>query len=136
MLWRFIELGGPIMWPLLACSVLLTAFLVERLWIVVVRHRLMHGRVRPDMLRLHKRLLPFFADVPPSLGLFGTVVGVVQSFQLVNGRLDGEAVGAGLGIACITTIFGLGIAIVATVSRYLFDWLVGPDPAAQRTPQP
>jgi len=124
MLTRYMELGGPMMWPLLACSVLLGAVLVERGWVLGVKRVLFGLKVSDNSLTWHRRVLPFFTDVPPSIGLLGTVVGVVQSFQLVNGQLDGDAVGAGLGIACLTTIFGLGIAIVASISGYAMNYAV------------
>ncbi|MHC5002775.1 MAG: MotA/TolQ/ExbB proton channel family protein [Planctomycetota bacterium] len=121
----FLDAGGPLMWPLLACSVVLAAVLFERLVTVGVRHRLLGRRLSPPRLAWHRRVLPFFTDVPPSVGLLGTVVGVVRSFQMVDGHLSSEAVGAGLGVACMTTIYGLGIAIVASVSGYLLDWATG-----------
>ena len=62
--------------------------------------------------------------------LLGTVIGVVKSFQIMDGHLNSNAVGAGLGIACMTTIFGLGIAVVASVSSYVFDWMVA-EPVAE-----
>jgi biopolymer transport protein ExbB len=110
------------MWPLLVCSVVLGGVLIERLLVVVVGWKLLGAK--PRALDWHRRILPFFSDVPPSLGLLGTVVGVVKSFQLMNGHLNTEAVGAGLGIACMTTIFGLGIAIVAAISGYALNWLI------------
>ncbi len=121
---KFLDLGGPLMWPLLVCSILLGAVLIERLLVVGLGHRLLGNRLPPHTLGWHRKVLPFFTDVPPSLGLLGTVVGVVKCFELMDGRLDNDAVGAGLGIACMTTIFGLGIAIVASVSGYFLDWLV------------
>ena len=124
---QFLEVGGPLMWPLLVCSILLGAVLIERFLVVIVAHKLLGAR--PRSLHWHHRVLPFFTDVPPSVGLLGTVVGVVKSFELMDGRLSTEAVGAGLGIACMTTIFGLGIAIVASVSAYLFNWLVSEETA-------
>ena len=124
MIRQFLDVGGPLMWPLFACSILLGAVIVERMLVVGVRHRLFGGRVARRTLTWHQRVLPFFADVPPSLGLLGTVLGIVKSFQLMNGALDSEAVGVGLGIACMTTIFGLGIAITASISAYFLDWLV------------
>lgn len=117
-----LEVGGPLMWPLLVCSILLGGVLIERVLVVVVGWKLF--RVKSSALDWHRRILPFFADVPPSLGLLGTVVGVVKSFHLMNGHLNTEAVGAGLGIACMTTIFGLGIAIVASVSGYVLNGLI------------
>ena len=123
MLWRYVELGGLMMWPLVACSIMLLAVVIERLWQLGLIGGLF-GRRMPEPARTwHRRVLPFFTDVPPSIGLLGTVVGVVQSFELVNGRVSGEAVGAGLGVACLTTVFGLGIAIVASVAGYFFDAL-------------
>ena len=121
---QFFEVGGPLMWPLLLCSILLGAVLIERILVVGCRHRLLGGRVPRTTLTWHRRALPFFADVPPSIGLLGTVIGVVKSFQLMDGHLNSDAVGAGLGIACMTTIFGLGIAVVASVSSYVLDWMV------------
>ena len=119
---QLLEVGGPLMWPLLVCSVLLGGVLIERLLVVVVGWKLLGAK--PRTLDWHRRTLPFFADVPPSLGLLGTGVGVVRSFQLMNGHLNTEAVGAGLGIACMTTIFGLGIAIVAAISGYALNALI------------
>ena len=133
MCWRYMELGGPIMWPLLACSILLGAVLFERFWTVLIRHRLARRAVAEASLHFHRRVLGLFIELPPSIGLLGTVVGVVQSFQLVQGQLNGKAVGAGLGVACLTTIFGLSIAIVAMLSRHLLDWAAGSPPAPRET---
>ena len=127
MFWRYMQIGGFMMWPLLICSVLLGAILVERAWSVLIKQRLFGRSISQASRAWHRRVLPFFTDVPPSLGLLGTVIGVVQSFELVQGRLNGQAVGAGLGVACLTTVFGLSIAIVAAVSVYLLDWTVGTD---------
>ncbi|MHC5029064.1 MAG: MotA/TolQ/ExbB proton channel family protein, partial [Planctomycetota bacterium] len=110
---HFLELGGPLMWVLLGCSALLGAVLIDRALVIGLRGTLLGWRVSKEQLLWHRRVLPFFTDVPPSIGLLGTVVGVVRSFELMDGRLSTSAVGAGLGIACMTTIFGLGIAIVA-----------------------
>ena len=68
-------------------------------------------------------LFAFFKDVPPSIGLLGTVIGVVQSFSLGGSRITAEAAGSGLAVACFTTIAGLTIAIVATICEYLTQWI-------------
>ena len=124
MFWQFMELGGPLMWPLLICSTLLGAVLVERALVVGLRYKVLGSRPPSQVLTWHRRVLPFFTDVPPSLGLLGTVVGVVKSFGVFDGGLTGESVGVGLGIACMTTVFGLSIAIVASISRYFLEWMV------------
>ena len=131
MLHHYMELGGLLMWPLLGCSVFLGAVLLERFWVVGVRHLLLGGRVERSLLTGHRRILPFFMDVPPSLGLLGTVLGVVQSFHLLDGKIEGNGIATGLGVACMTTIFGLGIATVASIFQHALDWVVGeaePDP--------
>ncbi|MAE68020.1 MAG: hypothetical protein CMJ18_27530 [Phycisphaeraceae bacterium] len=122
MLRNYFQLGGVMMWPLAACSVLLLALLFERTWTVLLMGRLL-GLGRDEQLTLHRRVLPFFQDVPPSLGLLGTVIGIVQSFSLLDGQLNADAVGGGLAVACITTIFGLSIALAATAASYALDAL-------------
>jgi len=78
----------------------------------------------PDRWRfapqVHQRVLKFFWDIPPQLGLLGTVLGLVQIFQ---GELGAEAFGRGVGTACFTTVFGLIIAVIARVACYVFDGL-------------
>ncbi len=127
---RYIELGGLMMWPLVGCSILLAAVLVERFWTVGVRHRLLGRVVKPSRLAWHQRGLLFFTDVPPSIGLLGTVIGVVRSFQLTDGAITADSAAAGLGVACITTIGGLAIALTATLARYGLDWMAGTPAAA------
>ena len=134
MLYKYIEDGGFMMWPLMACSIVLAAVVMERIWVIGVKRPMLGKRLSEDKIFWHRRSLPFFMDVPPSLGLLGTVIGVVQSFELTNGRLDGEKVGAGLSVACLTTIFGLGIAIVASVSMYAFNSWAGGEPEAEKVP--
>ena len=46
-----------------------------------------------------------------------------------GGGIDTDAVASGLGVACITTVFGLSIAIVASIARHALDWITGqPEP--------
>ena len=135
MLMHFMTLGGPLMWPLLACSVALGAVLFERAWTVGVRHLLLNGAggaggVDRSGLTWHRRALPFFVDVPPSIGLLGTVIGVIRSFNLGGGGIDTDAVASGLGVACITTVFGLSVAIAASSAGHALDWIVGVDAPA------
>lgn len=125
MLLRYVELGGVMMWPLLVCSVLLAAVLVERVWTVFLRYRVLGRHVEPDALGWHHLMLRFFVDIPPSIGLLGTVIGVVRCFRLTDGRITAESAAAGLGVACFTTIAGLSIALIASVSWHVLDWVGG-----------
>lgn len=120
---RYFQLGGLMMWPLLMCSVFLVAIIVERFWTVTVLGRIFGKNIGPIQHKRTAELFGFFKDVPPSIGLLGTVIGVVQSFSLGGGRITAEAAGSGLAVACFTTIAGLTIAIVATVCEYFTQWL-------------
>lgn len=111
------QAGGPLMWPLALCSVGLIAFLFERA-VAVPSSR---WRQDPAMRRAHRRVLAFFTDIPPALGLLGTVLGVIECFQLLDADSPGVGVAGGLGVACITTVFGLAIALAAGVAGHVLD---------------
>ena len=113
----FFRLGGSYMWPLAACSVALLAFLFER--VVVTSSE----RWRPNAQdrTLHKRILPFFVEVAPALGLLGTMQGIIDCFSVMGGAGAGENALKGLGGAAITSVAGLLIALVATVANYALD---------------
>ena len=107
------------------CSVVLGGLLIEHA-VAVVRFRAgRRGRkeLRPAPPPPRHRL-KFFWDVPPQIGLLGTVLGLVQIFQ---GDLSAEAFGRGVGTACFTTVFGLGIALVARVAHYVFEAVLSPE---------
>jgi biopolymer transport protein ExbB len=117
------ELGGPLMWPILACSVGLGGVLVERAWTVGVR-----GLWRGEALSgrawwWHRRVMPFFLDVPPTLGLLGTVLGLTQAFGVTESGADPQRVSSGLGVAVLTTVLGLAVALPASCAGYVLDWV-------------
>ena len=122
MLRTWFDSGGPLMWPLLVCSILLVGIIFERSW-TILRVHLFGGGNREVAMKAHRRFLPFFIEVPPAIGLLGTVLGVVQSFHLLDGGGQVEAVGSGLAVACTTTIFGVGIAVIAAIASHLLEWM-------------
>ena len=122
MLQQWFLLGGVMMWPLLVCSILLTAYMLERLWTIGLRYRLLRLDVPEDQRAHHRHFLPFFTEIPPGLGLLGTVIGVVQSFEVSAGSVDASAVGSGLAVACITTVVGLSLGLLASASGYVLEW--------------
>lgn len=83
-------------------------------------------------LEHHLTILATIGGVCPFLGLFGTVVRILYTFQdLAQAGNQSAAVAYGIGSALIATAFGLGVAIVAvilynyfqsTVSRYDDDF--------------
>ncbi len=77
-----------------------------------------------DMKR-NVRVLNATATLAPLLGLLGTVVGMVESFDAIgSGRESGvaksEALAHGISLALIATAIGLGIAILSVGLYYFF----------------
>lgn len=69
-------------------------------------------RVRPTL----ERFLPFLAitaAAAPLLGLLGTVIGMIETFQLITvfGTGDAKSLSSGISAALITTALGLIVAI-------------------------
>ena len=74
-------------------------------------------------LKRNLRVLSAMATLGPLLGLLGTVVGIIQSFDALGGRLGparGEALAHGISLALVATAFGLAIAIVSVAFYYFF----------------
>ncbi len=78
------------------------------------------------------RLLELIAMVSPLLGLLGTVLGMIQSFQeleLAQGAANASVLAGGIWQALLTTAAGLLLAIPAAVAAGLFAARI--DAAAQ-----
>lgn len=157
--------GGPVMYPLLACSIIALTVIIERafFWVredrfrnrnlldkvmdlcregdweavreavggskdYVIRilvsgilHRefsmtkAMETAATDEIQRMRRYLgvLDTMVTVAPLLGIFGTVIGIITSFELLGsgGIEHPELVTGGIAQALITTASGLGIAI-------------------------
>jgi biopolymer transport protein ExbB len=71
----------------------------------------------------HVRVLNGTATLAPLLGLLGTVIGMIESFDALGGRTaagtgKGEALAHGISLALMTTAFGLFIAIISVTFYY------------------
>jgi biopolymer transport protein ExbB len=167
--------GGPIMYPLLACSILVLTVIIERLlfWVSVDMNRnrkliddvmelcrqgdweavrarvsgsgdfiiriLVSGILHREFsmtkameaaaaeeirsMRRYMGVLDTMITVAPLLGIFGTVVGIITSFEALGtaGIDQPQAVTAGVAQALITTATGLGIAILSIVPYNYFN---------------
>lgn len=167
--------GGPVMYPLLVCSILVLTVIIERslFWISVNRHRnyslidevlelcragdwesvriktkgskdfiikiLVTGIVHREFsmtkamesaaaeeirrLRRYMSVLDTMITVAPLLGIFGTVIGIIMSFEALGsaGIEHPQAVTAGIAQALITTATGLGIAILCVFPYNFFN---------------
>jgi biopolymer transport protein ExbB len=74
-------------------------------------------------LKRNLRVLSAMSTLGPLLGLLGTVVGIIQSFDALGGRVGparGEALAHGISLALVATAFGLAIAIVSVAFYYFF----------------
>jgi biopolymer transport protein ExbB len=167
--------GGPVMYPLLACSIISLTVIIERFffWIRVyayhnqtlvdeilelcregnwesvkakatgskdhiirilvngILHRqfsmakAMESAAAEEIKRMRRymRVLDTMITVAPLLGIFGTVIGIITSFEILGsaGIEHPEAVTAGIAQALITTATGLGIAILTVFPYNYFN---------------
>ena len=73
-------------------------------------------------LESHLTILGTIGGVAPFLGLFGTVVRILLTFNiLADSGNQAATVASGIGSALIATAFGLGVAIVAVVCYNTFQ---------------
>ena len=167
--------GGPVMWPLLLCSITVLTVVIERsfFWFSLRRNRdrklmdtilglaetgqweaireksthsrdyivhllivgILHreydmGRAmeaEADMLlqRMNRfmAVLDTMITIAPLLGIFGTVLGIISSFEMLgtSGIADPKLVTGGIAQALITTATGLAIAIFAVIPYNYFN---------------
>ncbi len=176
-MWDLFLKGGPVMWPLLACSLVSLTVVIERAMFWIVLHRRSNGALLNEVMALcesgdweairlkttgtrdyaikiivigilhrdfsmtkamesaatdqikHMRrcmgVLDTMITVAPLLGIFGTVTGIIQSFEALGttGIERPVEVSAGIAQALITTAAGLGIAIPVVILYNFFDSL-------------
>ncbi len=75
---------------------------------------------RKQMLWIN--LMALIAQAAPMMGLFGTVVGMVETFAVIaqSGRPDAAQLAGKISIALLTTLWGLVIALMAIGAYFLF----------------
>lgn len=81
------------------------------------------GERQVSQLRKHIRILNGAATIAPLLGLLGTVVGMIDSFNRISQSAamgKSEALASGIGLSLLTTAAGLGIAIPALIMYMYF----------------
>jgi biopolymer transport protein ExbB len=172
---EFFYRGGPVMYPLLFCSLLSLTLIVERIifWTREERTRnrklltrfmelieendltrakemtkdtrdfvirvLVCGIVHREFslrdalqmsadeeigrMRKYLPILDTMITLAPLLGILGTVIGIIRSFNMLGtiGVEDPGMITAGIGQALITTAFGLIIAIFALIPFNYFQ---------------
>ncbi|WP_084066134.1 MotA/TolQ/ExbB proton channel family protein [Marivita hallyeonensis] len=82
------------------------------------------GNEEFNAMTRHLRLLELIAMISPLLGLLGTVLGMIQSFQeleLAQGAANASVLAGGIWQALLTTAAGLLVAIPAAVGASLLS---------------
>ena len=175
MMWHIFDKGGPVMYPLLACSILALGVVIERaiFWLKLaiksqpslvdeilelsrqgdwesIRNKtvdtkdyiikiLVSGILHKEFsmikamesaaadeikhMRRFMGVLDTMITVAPLLGIFGTVLGIISSFEVLGsaGIEHPQEVTAGIAQALITTAAGLGIAILSVFPYNYFN---------------
>lgn len=174
-MWQIFQNGGPVMYPLLACSLIVLTIIIERFffWAKISYERdqrlldevlelsrqgewaavrdkieqsrdyiiriLVAGILHRDFsmikamesaasdevkqMRQYMRVMDTMITVAPLLGIFGTVLGIISSFDMLGaaGIEHPELVTGGIAQALITTASGLGIAIFTVFPYNYFN---------------
>ena len=165
--------GGPVMYPLLFCSVISLAIIIDRalFWLRLRKGRQLEriaklcrgsqpggnpadlnaikqdvvGRVllvgiendrgaagwemqlaakrEVDRMIEYQGTLKIMVSLTPLLGIFGTVLGIIESFSLLGDHalVDPIAASSGLAEALITTAYGLAIAMLSLIAFAIFQ---------------
>ncbi|MBA55373.1 MAG: flagellar motor protein MotA [Pseudomonadales bacterium] len=92
------------------------------------------GQLRAESLRRaqqmlgqltgHLRILEVIANVAPLLGLFGTVLGMIEAFQSMEAagsQVDPAVLSGGIWQALLTTAVGLAVAIPVSMTYSWFE---------------
>ena len=76
-----------------------------------------------QQMNRYMSVLDTMITVAPLLGIFGTVLGIISSFEMLGtaGIADPKLVTAGIAQALITTATGLAIAIAAVIPYNFFN---------------
>lgn len=125
--------GGPLMWPLLFLSLVTVTVVVERALVFARERRHDAREVVRDLGRerslddAERRLakgmvvLDTVITAAPLLGILGTVLGIIQCFELLGqGQPNPLAIAGGVAQALITTASGLTVALAAILPYNYF----------------
>jgi biopolymer transport protein ExbB/TolQ len=120
----FLQKGGFFMLPLLICSILMVAVILER-WLVFAKtlKTPLFEQEKPSVivkqLRSHMMILYTVIVISPMLGLLGTVSGLMKCFHLLGetaaSAINPQVMSLGISEALITTAAGLIIAVITTI---------------------
>ena len=111
---KFFLAGGPVMWPILALSVIGLAILVWKAFEFRAGRRSAKGLV----------IVSTIITAEPMLGILGTVTGIMRTFNALNeagGTANPLGATAGIGEALITTAAGLVASLILLFPYNILD---------------
>ncbi|MDD3406294.1 MAG: MotA/TolQ/ExbB proton channel family protein [Paludibacteraceae bacterium] len=76
-----------------------------------------YGSVQLGLLEKNLSWISLFIALAPMLGFMGTVVGMIQAFDMIQqaGDISATIVAGGIKVALLTTLFGLIVAIILQI---------------------
>lgn len=115
----------PVLWILIAMSVISFGVIVERLLVFLsIKSQIKTHTPIQIRITLEKRLgiLATFGNNAPFIGLFGTVLGVINAFHALSNGNDFKvnAVMGGISEALVATATGLFVAIPCVIAYNYF----------------
>lgn len=115
----------PVLWVLVAMSVLAVGVMIERLLAFsVIEKKYQNMDYYTLRLSLEARLgiLATFGNNAPFIGLFGTVLGIIQAFHTIgaSNAFDVQPIMQGISEALIATATGLFVAIPCVIAYNYF----------------
>lgn len=135
----FLDKGGPALWAILLVSLLMWMLIIERYWYIYCTYPLVFKQIKTrwqpykqnrSSARSHRKRehllnqlqmsagtflhsIKALSQALPLLGLLGTVIGMIQTFDVIaifgNGNARGLA--GGISVALLTTMSGLVTAL-------------------------
>lgn len=82
-----------------------------------------YGSVQMGLMEKNLSWISLFIALAPMLGFMGTVIGMIQAFDNIReaGNVSPQIVAGGIGVALLTTLFGL---IVAAVLQVFYNYIL------------
>ncbi len=76
-----------------------------------------YGGVQMGLLEKNVSWISLFIALAPMLGFMGTVIGMIQAFDMIEaaGDMQPSLVAGGIKVALLTTVFGLIVAIILQI---------------------
>ncbi|AOO66426.1 MotA/TolQ/ExbB proton channel family protein [Sulfurospirillum halorespirans] len=115
----------PVLWVLVTMSVIAVGVMIERLLAFsVIEKKYQNMDYYTLRLSLEARLgiLATFGNNAPFIGLFGTVLGIIQAFHTIgaSNAFDVQPIMQGISEALIATATGLFVAIPCVIAYNYF----------------